>query len=125
MSGKQASREMGKETRVVDPPIPQVQCPRVILLGLGLKGFLDDSAIDNRSVDVTTLLAGSLQEILRGLLLRHCRRWGNSSDEAKSARARKRRGNEETDKDRVPKYRKGRSREEQKEGALKAYSETT
>ena len=44
---------------------------RVVLLGLGLKGFLDFSAIDDLLVDVRTLLTSSLERILRGLLLRH------------------------------------------------------
>ncbi len=35
--------------------------------------FLDCDAIDDRFVDVRTLFASSLKEILRGLLLRHRR----------------------------------------------------
>ena len=57
----------------VNLPIPEAQCPRVVFLILGLKAFLDDSAIDGGSVDVRTLLASLLEEILRGRLLRHCR----------------------------------------------------
>lgn len=45
--------------------------PARSFLSLGFKVFLDDSAIDDGLVDVRTLLASSLEEILRGLLLRH------------------------------------------------------
>ena len=54
-------------------PISEAQCPRVVFLSLGFKVFLDGSAIDDGFVTVRILLASSLEEILRGLLLRHCR----------------------------------------------------
>lgn len=51
-----------------------MQSPRVVFRGLRFKLFLDISAIDDLLVDVRAVLTSSLEEILRGLLLRHWRR---------------------------------------------------
>ena len=103
----------------VNLPIPEAQCPRVVFLSLGFKVFLDDSAIDDGFVAIRTLLASSLEEILRGLLLRHCQQQG-----AVWTRRKKGRGKEKIEKKRLPRSRRGMS-DKTEENALKAYCETS
>lgn len=59
--------------RAADLPIPLIQCPRIILLGLGFDVVLDCSIVYIPVVDIRTLFATLPGEILWGLLLRHRR----------------------------------------------------
>lgn len=59
--------------RAADLTIPLTKCPLVGLLGPGFDVFFDCSTIDTPFLDIKTLCESSLEEILRGLLLRHRR----------------------------------------------------
>jgi hypothetical protein len=59
--------------RAADLPIALIQCPRIILLGLGFDVVFDCSIVYIPVVDIRTLFATLPEEILWGLLLRHRR----------------------------------------------------